>query len=148
MSAATETYVGLEDGTLPPPVDLDQMKKRILETHGTSIGDDDPLLMQHTMHSLFIEDLQAQLKAFAKGMTKILQGTGETTSNAVSECLRVLKDETLESSLQQTLSRMAEAAKLVEGVEGNLTRLRNTTFAMVALSWVAVLLNVLILIRS
>ncbi len=133
-----EEYAGLDDDDIfPPPISLADLKQRIVEKHGIVIGDDDPIMIQHTMHGFFIEDLQVNLKA-----------TSKLTSASVAECLNVLKNETLDSSLKQTLERLHVDAQAMAGAKAALKKLRNITLLFVTLSWVALFLNILVFIRS
>ncbi len=133
-----EDYAGLDDDDIfPPPISLADLKQHIVENHGIVIGDDDPIMIQHTMHGLFIEELQANLAATAK-----------LTSASIAECLTVLKNETLDSSLKQTLERLHIDAQEMAGAKAALKKLRNITLLFVTLSWVALFLNILVLARS
>ena len=136
------------DKSTVDPHSLDMVRKIILDKHNTALDDEDPLLIQHTMHLVFIGDLQKVVDAFCARMEGILEETGTSTAEHVRACLDVLKDETLDSSLKQTLARVAQEASGTASVKASLLRLRNTTFIMVAMSWVALFLNFLILVRS
>ncbi len=150
MSSSVENeYGGLEDqDTMPPPITLDQMKDRIRSENNIALCEDDPLLVQYTMHVLFIENMQQQLDHFSKQTAAIIQNTGEMTANAVSECLQVLKDETLDSALKQTLAQYTEEIKQFLAVEESIKRLRRTLVILTTLCWVALFVNFLLFIRS
>lgn len=150
MSSSVENeYGGLEDqDTMPPPITLDQMKDRIRSENNIALCDDDPLLVQYTMHVLFIENMQQQLDHFSKQTAAIIQNTGAMTANAVSECLQVLKDETLDSALKQTLAQYTEEIKQFLAVEESIKSLRRTLVILTTLCWVALFVNFLLFIRS
>lgn len=127
---------------------LDMLLKLIAEKHKVALDKDDPLLIQHTMHTVFINDLKRIVDIFGERTRKILEESGEATAGHVRECLQVLKDETLDSSLKQTLARVAQEAATASSVKASLLRLRNATFVMVVLSWAALFLNIVLLARS
>ncbi len=133
-----EEYAGLDDDDIfPPPISLADLKQRIVEEHGIVVDDSDPIVVFHTIHRLYIEELQGNLKA-----------TSKLTSASVAKCLNVLKTETLDSSLKQTLERLHVDAQEMAGAKAALKKLRNITLLFVVLSWVALFLNILVHSRS
>lgn len=141
-------YASIDDKDTEDVRTFEQVQALIAEKHGAVLDKDDPMAIQFTLQQIFLEDVKAVLGNFRKQMVAILESTGKTTASHVQTCLETLKDETLESSLNQTLARVAQEAKNVSGVHSALARLRNATFIMVILSWVALLLNILVLARS
>ena len=149
MSEEEEDYGGIDDeDTLPPPITLDQLKHRILQNHGMAIGDDDPILVQHTMHCIFIENLQEALVQNQRRVEEIVATASDKTGETVKSVLEVLKNETLDSSLKQTLERFGLEAEKIAGIKQSMNRLRTIIIALTVFSWIALSLNFLVLIRS
>lgn len=126
-------YAGINDpDDLPPPCSLAEMKARISERCHIALGDDDPLVAVHTMHELFIEDLQRSLTAFMEVMSHRMGDVGTTCAKAVGECLDVLKNETLDSSLKNTLVQVGEHARTVGGLEQTIRNFKKLLWAAIA----------------
>ena len=141
-------YGGGDDRDYADVATLEQMRERIKEANNAVIDKDDPTAIQFTIHRVFIEHLREVHGEFSAKMEVVLEGARQATADHVRECLQVLKDETLDTSLKQTLARVAQEAANASSVKASLVRLRNATFVMVALSWVALFLNILVLARS
>ena len=141
-------YGGDDDRDYKDVATLEQMRERVKEANGAVIDKDDPTAIQFTIHRVFIEHLREVHADFTTKMETVLEGARQATADHVRECLQVLKDETLDTSLKQTLARVAQEAANASSVKASLVRLRNATFVMVALSWVALFLNILVLARS
>ena len=148
MAERDDDYAGEDDDDDVDIRTFDQLKDIIEERHNLKLGKRTPQGVFCTLQGILIEDLQALLRGHRRKLDEILEETGRLTAHQVKECLQVLKDETLDSSLRQTLARVSEEAERASTVRTALTRLRNTTFIMVALSWVALFLNLIVLIRS
>jgi len=129
----TDDYGGIDDtDDLPPPCSLAEMKARISERCQIALGDDDPLVAVHMMHELFIEDLQRSLTAFMDVMSHRMGDVGTTCAKAVGECLDVLKNETLDSSLKNTLVQVGEHARSVGGLEQTIRSFRKLLWMAIA----------------
>ena len=141
-------YPGGDDADHTDVRTFDQLRKRLALEGQKVIDKDDPLAIHYTMHRVFIDHLEEVHAAERVKLEAIFENTGEATAAYVRECLKVLRDETLDSSLKQTLARVAQEAANATSVQNSFIRLRNTTFIMVALSWVALFLNIIVLVRS
>ena len=148
MAERDDDYAGANDDDTVDIRTFDQLKAIIEERHDYSLGRKTPEGVFCTLQGILIDDLQSLLRRYQRKIDEILEETGRVTAHQVQQCLQVLKDETLDSSLRQTLSRFAAEAERANSVKSALVRLRNTTFVMVALSWVALFLNILVLLRS
>ena len=132
-------YGGSTDTDLvPPPTSMAEMKARLAERHGVAVGDDEPLLMTYTMLEIFLADLERVLEQQNSAVTNGMQGVGRQCADAVRECLDVLRDETLDTSLKYTLAQVADYARQTSGLVGTITRLRNWMIAIVGLFWLGV----------
>lgn len=148
MAERDEDYAGMDDDDIVDIRTFDHLKDHIEKELGVTLGRNTPEGVAVTLQAILIGDLQALLRGYQRKLDEILEETGRVTANQVQQCLQVLKDETLDSSLRQTLLRFSEEVERTNSVKAALTRLRNTTFVMVALSWVALFLNIIVLARS
>ena len=152
MNSKDDDWSGGDDPETADIRTFSQVKDRVEKEHKVSVEHGDPAALVWAMHGILLEDLQAALKGTTREIEAILGEAGEVTAAHVRECLNVLKDETLNSSLrqtlQQTLARVAQEAANAATVQTALVRLRNQTYLMVALSWLALFLNIFILTRS
>ena len=94
-----------------PPLDLKELQEQLWERAKVHVNDDDPLMAQIHAQILFVEELEHQLSTHDKKLEGIIDGAADKTAEAVEKCLDVLKSETLDSSMQQTLARFEEEAK-------------------------------------
>lgn len=124
---------------VPPPLSLKELKARIAERHDVAIGDDDPILMAFTMLQLGVEEMDRANAVHRQAMEAHVEAASQACGNAVGECLKVLRDENLESGLQMTLQRVVAQAGFTNKIMGRLKWLAIGTLILTTLNWGAVL---------
>lgn len=123
----------------PPPLSLKELKARIAEKHEVAIGDDDPILMAFTMLQLGVEEMDRANAVHRAAMEAHVEKAATECAGAVGECMKVLRDENLESGLQMTLQRVVAQAGFANKVMGRLKWLGVGLALLTAFNWLAVL---------
>lgn len=136
-----DRYGGAGASTEAPPLSMAELKARIAERHEVAIGDDDPILMAFTMMQLAVEEMERVNAVHRSAMEAHVSDAAEACANAVGECLKVLRDENLESGLQMTLQRVIAQAGLVNKIMGRMWWILAAFLVLSILNWTAVLVT-------
>ena len=128
--------------------DFDQVRAVVSERHGIQIEESDPVAVTFTILEVFLSELDKTLEEFRTKIEKLVSRTGEATAGAVNEVLEALKTETLDQTIQNTLSRLTAESKDSQEIIQRMAKLRNVVLFLAGFCGLSVFFNILLLIRS
>ena len=122
---------GMPEGVLPEPcapvedeeprtVFGIQQAKELLAGINEAVDDDDPVLLMVHLHHGFLGDYEKMLVRHRKKVKEAMAVEVAAIVKTVDQAMKGLRDETLKSSLCQTLAQVTEQVKLIEGVKTEL----------------------------
>ena len=105
---------------LPAVMSIEELRAHIHEIHDASIGSDDPVLMLHTMHQVFMNEYEHLLKRHNQAITSII-GTAikGLTEEALAE--NILEQVRLADRNQQLFEKQFSRMKFLSALNGLFT---------------------------
>lgn len=133
----------IQTPTAPRAMSLPEARALLSERHGVAIDEDDPALMLVTLHEGFLADYERLLERHGNALAEVMTDVGEVTTDAVRDALEVLRAEALEGTLRNTMARISEEARLIEGFLSELRvstkKLNRSLIILSIISWIAAL---------
>ena len=122
---------GMPEEVLPPlcaPVEDEeprkvfgiQQAKELLAGINEAVDHDDPVLLLVHLHHGFLGDYEKMLERHQKKVKEAMAVEVAAIVDTVDQAMKGLRDETLKSSLSQTLAQVAEQVKMIESVKTEL----------------------------
>ena len=122
-------------GTAPQThMSLADLRTRIWEVHGVTVGEDDPVMVLHTIHAAFLDDYQAMLDRHHEAMRASVGEIVGELSATLSETVETFQSETLTESLRDKIAQISEQARIADQAKAGMRRI---AWAVGALSLVA-----------
>lgn len=117
---------------------LEEARTKIRETLNLIIGENDPVMLFVVLEQAFLEIRENQFKTQMIELSKVIEESSRRHDDAVNESLRLLTDEALKGSLENTLAAVSEKAKNNDRLETRIRAHGRVIWLATGLIWLAV----------
>ena len=132
----------LDDAPPPPPADamdsLETLRAYLWKVHHVTVGDDDPILMLHTIHKVALEETRRLLEAERALWNETI---ARSRASFVDEMRLVIGDfqkEALTDAVRERLATLQQTQGLAEATQTRFSRNLRAQAVLSLLNWLAV----------
>ncbi|WP_413208474.1 hypothetical protein [Rhodospirillum sp. A1_3_36] len=136
LAELAQTNKAQQDDRPPPPeiTTVEALREHLWRTHGTTVGTDDPLLMVHTLHQVFLGDWERAMNTQRRLLSQAVAASAQSFAEDARRSIEGFKDEVLTDALRQKSVTMNEAAKLADQAQARFRRLLRTLTLLTTLN--------------
>jgi len=121
------------------PLSLEEAKE-LLKKHANQIVDsNDPVMLSVILHQGFMADYEKLLSLHKEAIGTFMKQNAASWASDISDSLSVLKEESLQASLQSTLAAVSQKAAENDRLDQRICSHGRTLWLATGLTWLAVL---------
>ncbi len=119
---STEKQVSGNGGEAPEVMTVEKARQLLLTSLNLKVGEKDPALIPVVLHKALLEDYERLLERHVAASAEAMTLAASSVVKTVRQAADGLRDETLKSSVRQSLAEAAEYARQIESLKSDLQR--------------------------
>ena len=132
----------LDDAPPPPPADamdsLESLRAYLWRVHKVTVGDDDPILMLHTIHKVALEETRRLLAEERQLWATVVSKSGASFVDEMRLVIGDFQKEALTDAVRERLATLQSSQELAEATQSGFARNLRSQVFLTLLNYLAV----------